>query len=155
MKKPKIPTRAAHVLGAYLYDEFAPVVLKRVASNLDLPFKRALKEYDLLVSQWHVVAALTAGEELSLKDVAVLTCMDQPTLSRIVEQLVARELVQRAPNPTDGRFIEIRLTTRGEEMLHEIWPKLWKVYRDYFEPLTEKEEQLFSQLLQKLLGQRV
>lgn len=154
VKKPKNPTKVPNVPGKHLYDEFVPVILKRVTSNLDLPFKHVLKEHDLLVSQWHVVAALSTGEELSLKDVGLLTSLDQPTLSRIVDQMVARGLVHRAPKPTDGRFIEIRLTPKGEELLHEIWPKLWKAYRDYFDPLTKKEELQFTQLLHKLLGQK-
>ena len=65
------------------------------------------REYDVLL----VLAE--AGEGLRLGDVASRTFLPQPSMSRIVERLEKRGLVERCSSPSDARGVLVSLTPLG------------------------------------------
>jgi DNA-binding MarR family transcriptional regulator len=46
--------------------------------------------------------------------------LSQPALSRMVDRLVERGLVQRSPDPADGRGVRLSLTNAGRDTQHQI-----------------------------------
>lgn len=65
------------------------------------------REYDVLL----VLAE--AGEGLRLGDVAARTFLPQPSMSRIVERLERRGLLERCSSPGDARGVLVSLTAAG------------------------------------------
>lgn len=65
-------------------------------------------------SQLYALAALSDKEELSLRALAERCLVDPSTMSRVVDGLVRRGLVDREP-ATDRRFVVLRLNALGEQ----------------------------------------
>ena len=74
-----------------------------------------MREYDVLFS-------LTKGppEGLRLRDLNAYILLSQPSLSRMVDRLAARGLVERASAPDDARGTLVRLTPAGHELQRTI-----------------------------------
>lgn len=70
-----------------------------------------LREYDVLFS-------LTKGpdEGMRLRDLNVYILLSQPSLSRMVDRLATRGLVERTSAPDDARGTLVRLTPAGRDL---------------------------------------
>lgn len=55
---------------------------------------------------------------LTLGELADAEQVRPPTISRLVKELEAEGLVERLPDPTDGRVQRVRASGRGREILH-------------------------------------
>jgi DNA-binding MarR family transcriptional regulator len=143
--------QAPDVPGQYFYHDFWPYTLNQVTHTLNQRFKRELKAFELSVSQWRVMASLTTADDLSLTEVSSYTGIDQPTLSRLLDQLVERGLVTRMPRPTDGRFAAIALAPEGRELLSQVWPMTWELTNQMAKDLDEEEKEMLLVILRKLL----
>lgn len=60
---------------------------------------------------------LVMGGPRTLGELAAAEHVRPPTMTRLVHAMEADGLVERAPNPVDGRSVVIHATSRGEEQL--------------------------------------
>lgn len=81
--------------------------------------RRLRREAPTALSHGSVVALGTVSREgpLRLGDLAEADGVRAPTMSRIVDGLVAEGLVERVPDPADGRACLVRTTPAGEAEL--------------------------------------
>ncbi len=100
--------------------DFLPALLIRAVTLMNLRFKRDLKKNNMSHSHWTVMTYLARHGDSSLNEVARAAFIDQPSLSRIIEQMVQRDLVIRMPNPEDGRLLSLSLAPHGWERYKEL-----------------------------------
>lgn len=74
----------------------------------------SLKEYDVLYALSKAPGPVRVG------DLHRRVLLSQPALSRLVDRLVARGLVERCPDPGDGRAVRITLTDAGRARQKEV-----------------------------------
>ena len=74
----------------------------------------SLKEYDVLY------ALSKAGEPVRLTDLHRRVLLSQPALSRMVERLVDRGLVERSEDADDRRVVRLTLTRAGRARQREV-----------------------------------
>jgi DNA-binding MarR family transcriptional regulator len=75
----------------------------------------SLREYDVLFT-------LTGFEQgtARIRDLAAATLVAQPSLSRLVDRMVAAGLVEKVAVPGDRRGVAVRLTDRGRGLQREV-----------------------------------
>ena len=101
--------------------------------------KLAMREYDVLFNLSHCPTGWTRLNELNE---ALL--ISQPSLSRMVERLEAKGLVQRRTAERDQRGIEIALTEEGRALQQEIGRVHVRHLHEMLAPALSEEE--FKQL---------
>ncbi len=91
------------------------------------------QRFGITVDQWALLKNLRQRTDLSQKELAECCGKDQPTLTRIVDLLVSKKLVERRTNPNDRRSFVIHLTAEGERKVetlsgpvNEIRVQAWK-----------------------------
>lgn len=89
------------------------VFMKRFATA-DIWGDVSMKEYDVLY------ALAKADEPVRLTDLHRRVLLSQPALSRLVDRLVARGLVDRLGDPGDRRAVRVSLTAEGRERQREV-----------------------------------
>lgn len=136
---------------AFLTEEFLPYLLNQVTNVWDRKFKIALRRSPVNVRQWRVLAVLRRNPGLSLTELIEKTGIDQPTLSRMVDQLNALGLVTRGTAKNDARFRHLSLSANGEELVEDVWPIAWEHYRMGVAELTPEEEAALVKLLTRIL----
>ncbi len=70
------------------------------------------------VPQFRVLTFLNRMEGASLSAVADRVGLSLPAMSRLIDGLVARDLIRREESETDRRFVVLRLTSEGRELVH-------------------------------------
>ncbi|GAA4042031.1 MarR family transcriptional regulator [Arthrobacter methylotrophus] len=72
----------------------------------------------LTPGQYTVLAHLRSGSQ-TLRQLAEREHVQAPSMTRIVNSLTDKGFVSRSADPVDGRQIQIRITSAGEEVLEE------------------------------------
>lgn len=107
----------------------------------------SMREYDVL---FNLTRCPTGWLRLNELNEHVL--VSQPSLSRMVERLEARGLVQRRPAPGDQRGVLIGLTDRGREMQRNMGrAHVREIHRILGAALDEEELGELKALSEKLL----
>ena len=86
-----------------------PLVMRTVRAEM-----RSHRSQDLSVPQFRALAFLHRHPGASVSDVAAHIGLTLPSISKMIDRLVARDLVSRHNPPEDRRRICLELTVQGE-----------------------------------------
>ncbi|MCW5772153.1 MAG: winged helix-turn-helix transcriptional regulator [Rhodospirillaceae bacterium] len=145
---PKARTKAEE---KYFVESFIPYLLNHVVDRYNKLFKQGLKAMGLSIPQWRVIAVLNAFEGLSFTEIQALTVIDQPTLSRTVDQMAKRGIVLRKSRPDDGRYAVVSLTPRGKEIYDSVWPVAWNAFAFGVRGFSPAEQEQLAEALKRML----
>lgn len=125
------------------------VILERTAKRMKRFFQERLIETDagITVDQWVILHQLEKGEGQSQLEIAKAVFKDAPTVTRILDLLVNKELVARIPDMNDRRRFNIELTEKGKAKVEEVWPCMKAGREKAWEGLDAKA---ISQLIESL-----
>jgi DNA-binding MarR family transcriptional regulator len=99
--------------------------LRTASRVISRHYDAALKPLDLKGSQLSVLVAASLGQgELTIIEMAERLCMDRSTLSRNLDPLVRRGLIEIGPEARH-RARRVSLTNAGAALLADAYP-LWK-----------------------------
>ena len=132
--------------------EISGFVIERTSKRMKQRFQELLKakEIGVTVDQWVVLYALSQFSGLSQFEIGQKVFKDAPTLTRILDLLDKKELVQRTPNSKDRRQFILSLTPKGYKKVKEIIP-LTKLFRTKaWEGLTDEEISKMESVLNKV-----
>ena len=104
-------------------------MLRRISRDLDEAGLPPLTWYDVL-------AALRDAPEGRLRqvDLAERVLLSHSGLSRLLDRIEAKGLVERVRCPGDRRALNLMLTPEGREMLDRMWPVYARGIADDFLP---------------------
>ena len=73
-------------------------------------------------AEYDVLLTVTRAPEMTarLRDVTSLMLVSQPSVSRLVDRMVARGLVTKCPDPDDGRGALVRATEQGARVFRSM-----------------------------------
>lgn len=95
----------------------------------------SMKEYDVLYT------LAKADGPLRLCDLANGVLLSQPALSRMVDRLIHRELIEKHPDPEDGRATRLSLTESGAALQKEIgWAHGRSIFREFSDRLDPADQ---------------
>jgi DNA-binding MarR family transcriptional regulator len=95
--------------------------LRRAARTLTQLYDDAMASSELRVTQFSLLRTLAAGGPLRISDLATRQLLDRTALSRNLDPLLARGLVE-AVRGRDARTREVAITARGKRELRAAEP---------------------------------
>jgi DNA-binding MarR family transcriptional regulator len=76
---------------------------------------------EVSMSEYDVLYTLSkAGEPVRMGELGCAVLLSQPGLSRLVDRLVQRGLIERCPDPADRRSVLVRLTDAGRTVQKQV-----------------------------------
>jgi DNA-binding MarR family transcriptional regulator len=112
--------------------------------------------FGLSLSELEVMAQIAWETEGSLRmsDIAEMALLSQSRVSRIVDQLEARGLVERVSCPSDSRGVFAQITEAGRELVSRALDWHWgQVQERFFATLSEAQVRELGAIWQGILGQ--
>lgn len=143
----------AHVRGAGVgLGDIRISLLIRFANNLVLDrLGRMLAKYQLSTSAYFAMIALYGGNNLANpSELCDMTGETRGNMTRICDDLVQKELLQRVENPSDRRRVDLSLSPLGVELLCTIMPELRESGHRVYDVFTPEEKATFIELLSRL-----
>ncbi|HTI71272.1 MAG TPA: MarR family transcriptional regulator [Candidatus Limnocylindria bacterium] len=124
--------------------------LRCLSNFVSHSFADKLDQQDISVAQWVVLRTLYDNDAVKLNEAAEQVGVDKSSLSRMVERLVQKGLVDRSEGG-DRRSVRLSLTPAGMKLV----PQLAKLADDndteFFHTLTPKKRTEFLTTIQGLL----
>lgn len=108
-----------------------------------------VRQYGLTHAQFDIIATLGNTSGMSYKELGQKTLITKGTLTGVVDRLEQKALVIRERCPRDKRSYYVRLSTQGEQVFHDVFPKLTRQGRQLFANYTEDD---FNRLETTLAG---
>ena len=125
-------------------------VLRELDARLDEEHRIGVNEFDVLITLDNA-----EGRRLRMTDLADAVMLSSGGLTRLVGRLEARELVERVPDPGDGRGFYAALTKRGSQRLSQARMTHDAVIGDRFAAgLTERQLEGLADALGRVLAER-
>ena len=122
-------------------------LMSKLAADLDHEGEVPIGTYDVLVQ------LATAGGKLRLKDLLQRVILSQPGLSRRVERLEEAGLVERRPDPHDGRGVIVALTRAGRYALRSAAVvHMAGIDREFTATLTDEEAEVLIRVFARVLN---
>ncbi len=121
--------------------ESATALVYRVGRLLRFRVAKFLKNNaaDITPEQWGLLLQLDAMEGCVQGELADPVLGDHPNVTRMLDQLSKKELVERRPSPKDRRSHCVRLTDKGRANLDTLRPRLAKEKAFFYSGLSEQD----------------
>ena len=108
--------------GDHWLGKFVPYLIYRITNQLNRRLRKRLKHSGINVARWRVLAVLQDNGQMNVGQIAERTLIEQPTVSRIGDQLEREGHALRERAGKDTRFVFVKLTPSGEKAFTEIYP---------------------------------
>src|SRR5580692_2251517 len=105
--------------------EFArslPMSLLRAREAVMRQFRPSLRRHGLTEQQWRILRALSAVEAIEVTELARTAFLLGPSLSRILRDLEARQLIERRTAKVDLRRGVVSISQKGVRLIELIAP---------------------------------
>jgi len=133
------------------FERSLPMSLLKARESVMKKFVPHLRDYDLSPQQWRVLRALYETEGMEMSELSEQCFLLMPSLSRIIQNLEARELVNRRISDKDQRRSIITLAEKGVEMVQIIAPKSEERYAHITNAFGYGKLELLYELLDELV----
>ncbi len=124
----------------------------RTAMRLRQEFGARLRPVDLTPEQFAVLACLWEDDGLPQRALAERLCKDKPNVTRILDRLQEKGLIERAPDPQDRRAYRVRLTAPGRAIQEPVVDIASALRRQAYRGLSPSEQARLVDLLQRVCG---
>ena len=98
-------------------------------------------------TQCFLIVEIGRKPGISVKELADILRIDKSGVSRLVEDLVQKEFVERKPSAEDRRFVTLNLLPKGQERFEKIEHDMYYKFKEVLEQIPEdKQEQVVEAL---------
>jgi DNA-binding MarR family transcriptional regulator len=109
-----------------------------------------MAEHGLTDSQWKPLWLIKSGIADTSLEMARQLNMDAGAVTRMVDRVVAKGLVERVRSESDRRVVHLRLTPAGETAAAEVPHVLAAVNNDFLRGFSESEWKQLQKLLSRM-----
>jgi homoprotocatechuate degradation regulator HpaR len=107
-----------------------PMSLLRAREAVMRQFRPSLRQHGLTEQQWRILRALTSVESIEVTELAHVAFLLGPSLSRILRDLEARELIERKVAKADLRRAMVSITAKGLKLIEAVAPTSETIYAE-------------------------
>lgn len=124
--------------------------LFKLSARLVRDVERRLREHDLPPLSWYdVLWSLYSSDEecVTQRQLADRIAFSPSGLSRLIDRMVAREVVERSRPPGDRRSASLAVTDGGVELMREMWVHYGGAIAEHFAPAVAGHEAELTAML--------
>lgn len=105
----------------------------------------------LSVDQWVVLKQISENNGSSQVEIGSSTVKDAPTTTRIIDQLVSKNLASKQLDPEDRRRYMVFVTEKGRQLIERLIPVVQEYRQVPLQGFTAAEQKQLVSLLQRML----
>ena len=127
-------------------------VLYRVEQQRRALVADALLPRDLNLTQWIALSALAKAGASTMTELALACAMDRTSLTRTIDSLVARGLVDRSTPPRDRRTVLVEASPAGRSLAEDVMAQLDALEDQWLEIFDAATQERLVGDLERLLA---
>lgn len=95
-------------------------LLAQASREINRQLEARLSQEGVPVEQWRVLKVLSDGQGHSMGELADAVLLNHPTLTKMIDRMVADALVYRAQDPDDRRKVLMYVSDRGRTLTQRL-----------------------------------
>jgi DNA-binding MarR family transcriptional regulator len=132
-------------------ERFLPYRLAVLAADVSRALSQIYtREFGLSIPEWRIIANLGRFGPLNAGDLAQRSSLDKPKVTRALQKLEARGLVERSIEARDRRQVRLALSRRGRSMLGQIAGLALDWEKDLLSALKASERDSLTRIMASL-----
>jgi len=132
-------------------ERFLPYRLSILSNRISGIIAQTYKnKFALSINEWRIMAVLGEYPGASADEVSVKVQTEKSIISRALQKLLKRQLVDREVDQTDRRRQNLKLTKTGYEVYQQIVPLSYDYENKLLECLSSEEQRQLDALIDKL-----
>lgn len=148
-------SREIFTLRSYCVEDSVGYLLARARTKLIKSVDCQLTPYDITHAQGSIMMMLFSGKCATAAELARELYIDSASMTRMIDRLQKRGLVERMPRGDDRRVINLRLTEDGLALAGQLPTVYTSVLNRNFVDFSAEEVGTLRVLLRKLLDTEV
>lgn len=120
---------------------------RETTQMLKAKLKPILQEYDLTKVDAKVIMIVKKKDAKTKAEIAKYLNFEPASLTRSIDRLVARKILNRFEDEQDKRYVRIELSQQGEQLAKEFKKKFINIWKLACDGATEEEIIAFTKLL--------
>jgi homoprotocatechuate degradation regulator HpaR len=110
------------------FSQSLPMSLLRAREAVMRQFRPVLRQHGLTEQQWRILRALAAVDAADVSELARSAFLLSPSLSRILRDLEARQLIERKTAEADQRRNLVSISDKGIKLMGAVAPRSETIY---------------------------
>ncbi|MDB5765491.1 MAG: Transcriptional regulator, MarR family [Collimonas fungivorans] len=139
-------------LDTYQIEESIGYLLARTRAMMIKSSDEALMPHGITHAQGAILLMLSTGKYSTAADLARETYTDAASTKRMIDRLVARDLIKREPCANDRRLMKLHLTASGIELSKLVPQAFCGVLNKHFSDFSAEEIGFLKSMLKRLLA---
>ncbi|PSW21971.1 MarR family transcriptional regulator [Photobacterium sanctipauli] len=140
--------------SSFELQEFFPYKLVKVADLVSRGFSEIYtKEFDITRAEWRLIAAIGEHQPVAAKELVEITYMDKVKVSRGLQKMEQKNLIEKQSAEFDQRSVLVMLTEEGEQLFGKLIPKATEWEAELLNALSAAEYKDLSMSLNRLVQQ--
>ena len=127
-------------------------LIKRAQGLMSESLDVAFAQQDFTFMQWVVLMTVRDGLAVTATDICRDYRHDQGALTRVIDQLETRGLLERQRSAEDRRVVQLSLTDKGRETVESLIPLVVERLNTALDGFTVEEVSELTRLLWKLVA---
>lgn len=127
-----------------------PFLINRVGAAMVDFASPGLKHFHITIPLWRILAVLAHRGEMRQIDLAEMTSLDPPTVSRLITGAAKKGFVTRTRSDKNNREVTVRLTRKGREVVEDLVPRMVADEEVAFSNLPAKDIALVKSVLRRM-----
>lgn len=153
---PKSPAEPAptqfYKPGAYRPEQSVGYLMRRVVTSILAQADRELVVHDLTHAQWMPLFKLGLSDGATVASLARDLCIDPGAMTRSLDRLEKKGLIERQRSLEDRRVVKLTLTSEGRQVAAKVPAVMATVLNAHLKGFSEAEWHLLTDLLQRMLA---
>ena len=137
---------------AYVIHESIGFLQRQLRIAMERAIDAEMSEHDLTGVQWGPLLMIEHGLGTTAADLARAASVDTGAMTRMLDRLQAKGLVNRARCPKDRRVVQLQLTSEGRRLCRRIPYGLSRVFNSLLHGFTAEELDTFKSLTRRMLA---
>jgi DNA-binding MarR family transcriptional regulator len=140
-------------VGVILFSIFDSMgfLFGKVTEQMIEKFNVELNHYQIDSKEFGLLTVITSMPDATQQQVGEVLHVDRTTMVKRVDHLESIGYLTRVKNAVDRRTYNLEITSKGEQILSELWPKLIDCERSTLSSLTDEEVQKLNNIFIKLV----
>jgi len=136
----------------YRIDESIGYLLRQLRIRMDRLIDAEMAELELTGVQWGPLLAIDFGLASTAAELARVACVDTGAMTRMLDRLEAKGLVERSRSSQDARVVRVGLTGEGRRVCRAIPYGLSRVLNGLLRGFTAQELATVKSLVRRMLA---
>lgn len=129
---------------------YLPYLINSIAIKLTKAAGPRFAAFDLTIPKWRILLTVYEHGMLRFRDLALLTSIEPPTLSRLLNLMQGDGLCRRRRGRSDNRSVMISLTNAGRQLFERTIPWATTVEEGLLAGLDDADTAALRQLLARI-----